>query len=468
MTKTNNSNDVHALRINGLTQKPSRIKFPDGFIWGAGTAAYQIEGAWNVDGKGESIWDRFSHTNGNVVNNENGDVACDHYNRYPEDIALAKKLNLDAYRFSISWPRVQPMGRGPFLESGYAFYDRLIDEVLKNGIEPFVTLYHWDLPQVLQDELGGWAHRDTGKRFADYCARMVARYSDRVRFWATFNEPWCSAHLGHDVYSKHAPGLKDSALASQVAHNLLVAHGRAAQATRATARQKIDLGIVLNQSVSMPLNREDFRAASEAQRLDFGTWLDPLMLGTYPHEVSSKLRDLQPGDLELINQPLDWLGINYYFRNIITKSQYSHPIPGSEYTDMPWEIHPEGLRLLLKRISETYNYPKLFVTENGAAFNDVVNACGEVNDVKRIRYLRRHIEQIALAIKDGVDLQGYFAWSLMDNFEWADGYQKRFGLIHVDYETQKRTIKRSGEWYSKVAGSNSILTTDRELVRKHK
>lgn len=431
-----------------------RCRFPDGFVWGTGTSAYQIEGAPYADGKGESIWDRFSHTPGRVKNNENGDVACDHYNRFEADIALAKKLNLGAYRFSIAWPRVQPTGRGEFNEKGLEFYDRLIDCVIANGMTPFITLYHWDLPQSLQDE-GGWANREVGHLFAAYSAKMVERFGDRVTFWATFNEPWCSAYLGH-AWAVHAPGIADEKLAPQVAHNLLVAHGLATMAMRKMAKRPLQIGIVLNQSTPEALHPEDAGKCEEAWRWDFGQWLDPLLKGYYPAGNAAQIFDLSPDDLAVISQKIDYVGINYYFRNVISNSKFSHPLPGSKYTDLQWEVTPTALRSLLTRISKEYDYPTLYVTENGAAYNDVIASDGRVHDWKRVDYLREHIKQVRLSIEDGAKVMGYFAWSLMDNFEWAEGYSKRFGLLYVDYATQKRTVKDSGWFFAKTAKSNCV------------
>jgi beta-glucosidase len=432
----------------------SRYKFPDAFVWGVGTAAAQIEGAHAEDGKGESIWDRFSHTPGKIENNDTVDVACDHYHRFEDDIKLAKELKLGAYRFSISWPRVQPDGRGELNEKGMQFYDRLIDCILANGLEPFVTLYHWDLPQSLQDE-GGWGNREIGHLFAAYAAKMVARYGDRVTFWSTFNEPWCSAYLGH-AWGVHAPGLKDEKLAAQVAHNLLIAHGLATRAIRATAKRPLQVGIVLNQSTHEPLNPEDVELAEASWRGDLGQWMDPLFKGSYPPEIAARIGDLQTDDLATISQKIDYLGVNFYFRVLISKGPVNHPLPGASYTDMPWEETPSSLRLLLNRLWKDYDCPPIYVTENGAAYNDVVEADGRVHDARRINYIREHVKQLALTIEDGVNVLGYFAWSLMDNFEWAYGYSKRFGLLHVDYATQKRTIKDSGYWFAETAASNSV------------
>jgi beta-glucosidase len=430
------------------------LTLPKGFVWGTGTSAYQVEGAWNEGGKGESIWDRFSHSPGKIKGGDTGDIACDQYRLFAQDIALAKSLNLNAYRFSISWPRVQPTGRGNFNQEGIDFYNRVIDAIVEAGMEPFVTLYHWDLPQALQDDFGGFASRDVVRYFAEYSAKMVQCFGDRVKFWTTFNEPWCVSFLGHES-GYFAPGLKDPALAAQVAHNLLVSHGLACRAMRAVATRPIEIGIVLNLTITEPLNPEDTTLAEDAWKRDCGFYLEPLFRGVYPDFVKEKIGDLQDGDLAIISEKLDYLGINFYSRNLVSKSQPIHPVPGSDYTAMGWEVHPQSLRLLLNRIWDEYG-PVLYVTENGAAYDDVVNADGTVHDDKRLAYLKGHIQQAALALEDGVDLRGYFAWSLLDNFEWAEGYSRRFGIVYVDYTNQARIVKDSGFWYGKLAGSNTI------------
>lgn len=435
----------------------NRFDFPSDFVWGTGTSAYQVEGAWDADGKGESIWDRFSHTEGKVKDGDTGDRACEHYTRYPDDLALAKRLNLNSYRFSISWPRVQPDGRGEFNLKGLDFYDRIIDECLRNNITPFVTLYHWDLPQALED-IGGWGNRDVCKYFADYAAKCVERYGDRVKFWTTFNEPWCTSFLGYEI-GYHAPGKKDAALSAQVAHNLLLAHGMAAIAMRKAAAKPIDVGIVLNLSITEPLHAEsedDRNLAEAAWRRDCGAYLDPLFRGTYPADHAAKIGDLRVDDLKLINQKLDFLGINFYSRNLVSKGEIKHPLPHSSYTDMGWEVTPWSLRTLLTRIYNEYDKPKLYVTENGASYDDTVGADGQIADTKRLAYISAHVKEVALTIKSGVPIHGYFAWSLMDNFEWAEGYSRRFGIVHVDFATQKRTVKHSGQWFAETAKHNRV------------
>jgi beta-glucosidase len=434
-----------------------RFYFPKDFRWGAGTSAYQIEGAWNEDGKGESIWDRFSH-DGRVDRKETGDVACDHYHRWRDDIQLMRRLNLNTYRFSISWPRVQPAGEGAFNPKGFAFYDRLIDTLLEHGIDPNITLYHWDLPQALQEKYGGWASRDVTKLFADYGAACIEKFSDRVSMWSTHNEPICTSWLGYGA-GVFAPGLKDEKLAKQVAHHLLLSHGQAVQAARAAARKPVQLGIVLNLGFNEPYrpdNAEDVAKAFIDWRRECGYYLDPIYRGVYHEDALKDIGDIRDGDMQQINQPIDWLGINYYARNISSVIEIPAPLPGSQYSDFGWEVSPQGLRGMLTRITKEYGAPPLYVTENGAYFNDVMDKYGNVHDRRRKHYFREHVKNVALAIKDGANVKGYIAWSLMDNFEWASGYNKTFGITHVDFATQKRTVKSSGRWFSKTAARNWI------------
>jgi beta-glucosidase len=453
------------------------IRFPQGFEWGTATASYQIEGAAGEDGRGRSIWDTFSHTPGRTANGETGDVACDHYHRYREDVALMRDLNAGVYRFSLAWPRLQPDGRGPLNEAGVAFYDRLVDELLGAGIRPWVTLYHWDLPQVLEDE-GGWPERQTAQRFADYAAAVHARFADRVADWTTLNEPWCSAFLGY-ASGHHAPGRQDPAAAVRAAHHLMLGHGLAVQAMRA-ARGDLRYGITLNLHPSAPATASagDQEAARRVDGVTNRIFLDPILAGRYPGDV---LADLAPitgadhiraGDEKQISQPLDLLGVNYYRRNIvraIPAGEPGHPEAamvgasdielvrtGKPATAMGWEIDPTGLHDILTRISRDYASPPLYITENGAAFPDTVAADGAVHDPERIDYLDGHFRAAHRAIQDGVDLRGYFVWSLMDNFEWAWGYGRRFGLVYIDYGTGQRLVKDSGRWYSRVAAANGL------------
>ena len=434
-------------------------KFPHNFLWGAATASYQIEGAWNEDGKGESIWDRFSHTPGKISDHSTGDIACDHYHQYQDDIVLMRQLGLKAYRFSISWPRILPTGRLILNPKGMDFYDRLVDALCAANIQPFITLYHWDLPQALQDE-GGWENRNTCHAFADYAAIMAKRLGDRVKYWATFNEPSVVA-LDGNLVGEHAPGLQEPRIAFQVAHHLMVAHGLATQAIR-SVNPDLNIGIVLNLwgADAASDNPADVAAANAAWERSETHFLDPIFKGHYPPFLFKLLGDnfpkVQDGDLALIAQELDILGINFYSRNLITANGNIDPVPDSEYTEMGWEVCAPALRRLLNRINREYQLPPIYITENGAAFKDEVSADGKVHDPRRLDYLKNHFIQTRLAMQDGVDVRGYFVWSLLDNFEWGHGYTKRFGIIRVDYETQERIIKDSGEWYADVIRKNAV------------
>lgn len=437
----------------------AKYLFPPGFRWGAATAAYQIEGAWSEDGKGESIWDRFSHTQGKIVNGDTGDVACDHYHRYVDDIALMRDLGIRNYRFSISWPRVLPGGKGVLNTKGVDFYDRLIDELLESGIEPFVTLYHWDLPQALQDS-GGWLNRDNGHLFADYSAAMVKRFGDRVKYWTTLNEPWVVAHLGHRT-GEMAPGIQDDRTCYQVLHNLLLAHGRSVMAMRA-ARSGLQCGIV---NILFPCepatsSTEDLMFAEFTWQKECAWIMDPLFKATYPavwDRMGDVVPDVAPGDLSIIAQELDFAGINYYFRYLMSrKNGRITDIPDASYTDMGWEVYAPGIKNLLNRINKDYEMPPIYITENGAAYKDDIAGDGRIHDTQRMRYVSDHLLQVKQAIEEGIDVRGYFYWSLMDNFEWAYGYSKRFGLVHVNYETQQRKLKDSAAWYSRVIKRNGL------------
>jgi len=435
------------------------LPFPHDFLWGAATAAYQIEGAWKADGKGESIWDRFSHTPGRIANGDTGDVACDHYHRYEEDIALMRRLGLKAYRFSISWPRILPEGRGAVNEAGLDFYDRLVDRLLAANITPFLTLHHWDYPQALY-EAGGWTNRDNLPLFADYAAVLAKRLGDRVRAWTTFNEPGVIAFDGY-LSGEHAPGEQDALKAKQVAHNLMVAHGMAVQALRA-ANPGLQIGIVLSQWNAEPLNDDPASIANAARAWNTGetTFLHPIFRGYYhPEQVAAQagsMPEIHSGDMALIAQKLDFLGLNSYSRSVFDASGHVSPVPGSEYTDMDWEVCAPALRRLLNRINQDYHLPPIYITENGAAFPDEVSADGKVHDARRLDYLKNHFLQTRLAMQDGVDVRGYFVWSLLDNFEWGHGYTRRFGIVRVDYQTQQRTVKDSGEWYAGVIASGKV------------
>ncbi len=440
-----------------MTHSPT---LSNNFVWGASTAAYQIEGAWNEDGRGESIWDRFSHTPGRIENGDTGDVACDHYHRWRDDIALMQRLGLQAYRFSIAWPRIYPQGRGLLNRAGLDFYSRLVDALLEAGIEPYITLYHWDLPQAL-DDAGGWLARDTTYAFAEYAETMVKQLGDRVRCWSTLNEPWCVSFLSYQL-GVHAPGKRDQRLAVLAAHHTLVAHGLALQAMRAI-NAGIKAGIVLNLwSIESVDDTPATRSAIERSwQRDLGWFLDPLLHAEYPllawEERESIAPQVQPGDMKLIAQPLDWLGINNYERQLLDeRGQRISRVPGSEYTEMGWEVHGPGLGRLLTTLQQRYPMPPIYIIENGAAFKDVVTPDDQVHDPRRINYLRDYIAAVLEARRTGVDVRGYFVWSLLDNFEWSFGYSKRFGLVHVDYATQRRIIKDSGHWYARLIAQNGL------------
>ncbi|WP_329126449.1 GH1 family beta-glucosidase [Streptomyces sp. NBC_01465] len=436
---------------------------PPDFVWGVATAAYQIEGAVAEDGRSPSIWDTFSHTPGKIDANENGDVACDHYHRWREDIALMKQLGVDAYRFSVAWPRVVPGGDGPVNEKGLAFYDELVDGLLEAGITPYPTLYHWDLPQTLQDR-GGWPARDTAKHFAAYASAVAGRLGDRVENWTTLNEPLCSAWIGH-LEGRMAPGLTDIEAAVRTSYHLHLGHGLATQAIRA-AVPGARVGIVNNLSPCEPATeREEDQAA--AVRADGHTnrwWLDPIHGRGYPQDMVDLYGvdlPIRTGDLETIAAPLDWLGLNYYFRNVVAADPggsipYAKQVylPGARHTAMDWEVNADGLENMLVRLSEEYGPQQIYITENGSAYPDVLRADGSIDDTERVQYLDEHLAACARAVRRGVPLAGYFAWSLLDNFEWAYGYDKRFGLVHVDYPTQRRTIKGSGHRYADIIRSS--------------
>jgi beta-glucosidase len=442
--------------VSTVTRALAR-RFPREFVWGVATSAYQIEGAAHEDGRGDSIWDEFCRHPGAIKDDSNGDRACDHYHRVDEDVDLMASLGVGAYRFSIAWPRVQPRGEGAWNEKGFAFYDRLVDRLLARGIAPYLTLYHWDLPQALQEK-GGWMSRDTALRFAEYASEIGRRLGDRAASIATHNEPWVVAILGHQA-GIFAPGLRSQKAAMQAAHHLLLSHGVALEALRSQGCTA-PLGIVLNQA---PIHAasdspEDVARARLDDGLTIRWYMDALLLGRYPDDVLSFLGEDAPcvlqGDMDAIRRPLDFLGINYYTRNVSGTGAPQEPLQsGREVTDMGWEVFPKGLSELLNRLHEDYRLPPLYITENGAAYRDQL-VDGRVADVDRIRYLQSHIAAMADAREAGVDVRGYFVWSLLDNFEWADGYSKRFGLVYVDYETQRRTLKDSAIWYRGFCGEH--------------
>jgi beta-glucosidase len=441
----------------------SSTGFPPSFAWGAATAAYQIEGAVREDGRGETIWDRFSHTPGKVQRGDTGDVACDHYHLWTDDIALLQKLSLNAYRFSIAWSRILPEGRGKPNALGLDFYQRLIDRLLVSGIAPFVTLYHWDLPQALEDR-GGWRNRDTARYFSDYAELVAGRLGDRVGHWLTVNEPHIVVLEGH-VFGRMAPGLRDYGLIAPVAHHLLLAHGLAVQAIRAEVPQS-EVGIVLNMSHLEPAGdgEDALQAVNFADGLYHRWYLDPLYRGSYPEDIAAKAVTLpeglvHSGDLATISAPVDFLGVNYYTRSIVRPSRPGSFLPDlvrpqGALTSMGWEVYPEGLYAVLERVHREYPVAKLYITENGASYPDVADPSGEVHDQARIRYLGRHLLEARRALAAGVPLHGYFIWSLLDNFEWAHGYLPRFGIVRVNYTTLERTIKDSGYFAGRVAATN--------------
>jgi beta-glucosidase len=450
--------------------------FPPGFSWGVGTSAYQIEGAATEDGRGPSIWDTFTAATGGG----SGAVACDHYHRLDEDLDLIAALGVDTYRFSVAWPRVQPGGTGPANPAGLAFYDRLVDGLLERGVRPLVTLYHWDLPQELEDA-GGWPVRETASRFADYAALVTGRLGDRVVAWSTLNEPWCSAFLGYHS-GHHAPGRRDAAAALAAGHHLLLGHGLAAQAIRA-AVPGAEVSIVLNVQPALPADPADEADVAAARRADgiaHRFFLDPVLRGAYPADVVedtgwvSDWSFVRAGDPATIAAPLDRLGLNYYMTQTVTAadgadgpgSQFNPGLRGVRFlpprpplTEMGWNQDPAGLTAVLLRLAADYPGTPVMVTENGAAFADRVDPDGQVRDSDRIAYLDAHLRAVHAAIGAGADVRGYTVWSLLDNFEWADGYRKRFGLVRVDYPTQRRTVKSSGRWYADVVRARALPAT---------
>jgi len=444
------------------------VTFPRNFVWGAATAAYQIEGAWLADGKGESIWDRFSHMDGTIANGDTGDVACDHYNRMESDVALMKDLGLKAYRFSISWPRIFPEGFGSVNLAGLDFYNRLVDKLLEANIQPFVTLYHWDLPQKLQ-EIGGWTNREVTSHFADYAAVITKHLGDRVSNWITINEPWVVANYGYKS-GEMAPGIKDEKLSLQVAHHLLVAHGKATQALRSdNSSAQVGISHFLRPTAPASRDPRDVEAARSTWSRDGRWFLDPIFKAYYPpdiwNEYGTRAPRVKPRDMSLISQNLDFLGVNYYTRNVMSREGQVLKVPGSKYTEMGWEVTPDALQKLLLDISKEYKLPPIYITENGAAFEDQLTEAGECEDEDRLSYIRDHLLHTRIAMEQGVDVRGYFLWSLMDNFEWAYGFSKRFGIVHVDFKTQKRTIKKSGHWYSNVI-RNFGFPTEKQVMDK--
>jgi beta-glucosidase len=451
---------------------PQRAWFPADFLWGAATSAYQIEGSPLADGAGPNIWHRFTRTPGMVADGDTGDVACDHYRRWKDDVALMKRLGLKAYRFSIAWARVLPTGRGQVNDPGLDFYDRLVDELLRNDIVPLPTLFHWDLPVALDDR-GGWLNPDSAHWFADYANVVYRRLDDRVRQWATLNEPWVVADGGY-LHGALAPGHRSKFEAPIVAHNLLRAHGMAVRAYRATGRHRI--GLVVNIEPKYPASQsaQDLAATRRADAYMNRQYLDPVFFGRYPEELREIFGEAWPSwpdaDMALIAQPIDWLGINYYTRSVIRHDANHYPLQAAPvrqnatYTETGWEVFAPGLADTLNWIRQRYGNPPVYVTENGAAFYDPPQAGnGGIDDPLRADYFRKHIGAVAEAIAQGCDVCGYMAWSLFDNLEWSLGFAKRFGIVHVDFATQRRTIKTSGKFYADIIASNgAVLNKSRD------
>jgi beta-glucosidase len=449
------------------------LQFPPGFLWGTATSSYQIEGAWDADGKGESIWDRFSHTPGKVKQDETGDTACDHYRRYADDVALMQSLGLKLYRFSISWPRVLPAGRGVVNPAGLDFYSRLVDALLEAGIAPMPTLYHWDLPQALQDE-GGWEVRSTAEAFVEYADAVSRHLGDRVTRWCTHNESSVVAWVGN-LYGFHAPGKQDLHAAVRVSHHVLLSHGLAVPVLRANSPgSEVGIAVNINHNVAGSPSAMD----TEALRRMDGMWtrwfMDPLFGKGYPEDIvadfnaAGGLPDgmgfVADGDLEKISTPLDFLGLNYYNRTMMRvddpkndpQTVFQAPKPGPAWTEMDWESYPEGLYQVLHRVHREYTPPKIYITENGASFSTGPDEAGVVRDSQRQYYLQAHFAAAHKAIAEGVPLAGYCVWSFLDNFEWAEGYRQRFGIVWVDFETLERTLKQSAHWYRTVIDRNGL------------
>ncbi|MGB6199120.1 MAG: GH1 family beta-glucosidase, partial [Candidatus Acidiferrales bacterium] len=434
--------------------------------WGAATAAYQVEGAWNEDGKGESVWDRFAHTTGTVKGAFTGDVACDSYHRYHEDIALMKAMHLNSARFSISWPRIQPAGTGAPNKKGLDYYDRLVDALLEAKIRPLATVYHWDLPQALEDN-GGWPNRDLAKYFADYAGIVATALGDRITTWAIFNEPWIFTYLGYYT-GDHAPGRTSFPDFIRATHVVNLAQGQAFRAIKA-ARPGAKVGTAFNTSHADPkTNSPADIAAAERYHAFRNLWfIDPPMSGEYPKILSALLTPemlgIQPGDMNVVKVPLDFFGINYYDRTIVSAAAYPDQIvlSGDEakqgpHTEFGWEVWPDGFYKLLMRITRDFNKPVIEITENGCSYGDAPDERGTVPDARRIEFFRGYIGAVARAIKDGANIRGYHAWSLLDHFEWAEGISQRFGITYVDFRNQKRTIKDSGTWYGNLAATGKL------------
>ena len=446
-----------------------RVTFPDGFLWGAATSAYQIEGSPLADGAGPSIWQRFAHTPGMMANGDTGDIACDHYNRMESDVALMKKIGLKAYRFSIAWARVMPQGKGAVNQKGLDFYARLVDTLISNGIEPLATLYHWDLPAALDDR-GGWLNPDIASWFADYATVMYKRLDGGVKKWATLNEPWVVTDGGY-LHGALAPGHRSKFEAPIASHHLLRSHGAAVKAYRAVGKNEI--GIVVNLEPKYPASpsADDAAAVNRADAYMNRQYLDPVFLGQYPDELKEVFGEAWPQwpqeDFDLIKQPIDYIGVNYYTRSVTKHNEHNYPLKVSPvrqqatYTETGWEVFPQGLTDTLTWIRDRYKNPPVYITENGSAFYDPpVAENGAIDDPLRLSYQKKHLRAVSDAIAQGCDIRGYMAWSFMDNLEWSLGFSKRFGIVHVDFATQMRTIKASGHHYSKVIATNGQSLND--------
>ena len=455
--------------MNNAMSMSNRYQFPEGFLWGSATSAYQIEGSPLADGAGVSNWHRFVHTPGNVTNGDTGDIACDHYVRYKDDVKLMRELGMQAYRFSIAWSRVLPNGTGKVNSKGLDFYDRLVDELLENGIQPLATLYHWDLPAALDDR-GGWLNPDAANWFADYASVLYRKLDGRVKSWATLNEPWVISDGGY-LHGVLAPGHRSAYEAAIVSHQLLRAHGTAVKAYRAEGKH--DIGMVVNLEPKYPASdsAEDRAAMRRGDAYMNRQYLDPIFFGKYPPEMKEIFGDAWPDwpqkDFDLIRQPIDWLGINYYTRSVTRHDDANWPLKGSAvkqhatYSETNWEVFPQGLTDVLNWVRGRYDNPSVMITENGSAFYDSPVAENDiVEDPQRVAYQRKHLRAVHDAISAGCDVRGYMAWSLLDNLEWSHGFSKRFGIVHVDFATQKRTKKNSALHYSQVIASNGASLDD--------
>ena len=451
-----------------MTKQPlAASAFPENFVWGVATSAFQIEGAADIDGKGPSIWDDFCKRPGVIADASDGRVACEHYFRWEDDLDLIKGLGVNAYRFSVSWPRVRPGGTRAWNEKGLDFYERIVDGLLDRGIKPYLTLNHWDLPCEMQ-ATGGWTDRDTVYRFVEYALGIDKRLGDRVATITTHNEPWVVSILGYEQ-GIFAPGLKSRAAAMQASHHLLLSHGLALKALREQGT-KAGLGIVLNLApIQSATDSPEDRAKAYLEDGKLLRWyMDPLFKAQYPADVIAHLGSdapaMQDGDLQAIATPMDFIGINYYSRSVVSAAgHWDTKKSGLPVTEMGWEVYPEGLTELLVRMHNDYPVPPMYVTENGGAFKDTMQD-GQVHDADRTDYIARHIEAVAEAMRQGVRMNGYMVWSLLDNFEWASGYAKRFGIVHVDYATQKRTLKDSAKWYAAMLHARRVLKTQYELA----